>query len=74
MPFVTMRLYSRIPQSQVTIKKKHNSIAYHRTQEAVASGMIRIAWKDGGQLNLADVLPKLLAGPQQKDLISCILD
>jgi hypothetical protein len=46
-----------IPES--TLKKKHNSIAYHRTREAVAAETIRVA-KEDGTTNLADVLTKLL--------------
>jgi len=61
---------STMPES--TLKKKHNSIAYHRTREAVAAGIVRIAWEDG-RFNLADVLTKLLPGPRLKQLISCIL-
>ena len=46
-----------IPES--TLKKKHNSIAYHWTCEAVAAGTIRVT-KEDGKTNLADVLTKLL--------------
>ena len=42
-----------------TLQKKHNSIAYHRTREAVAAGTIRVT-KEDGKTNLADVLTKLL--------------
>jgi hypothetical protein len=41
------------------LKKKHNSIAYHRAREAVAAGTIRVT-KEDGKTNLADVLTKLL--------------
>ena len=37
------------------LKKKHNSIAYHRTREAVEAGTIRVT-KEDGKTNLADVL------------------
>ena len=40
-----------------TIKKKHNSIAYHKTREYVASGVIFI-FKEDGETNLADILTK----------------
>ena len=43
-----------------TLKKKHNSIAYHRSREAVAAGTIRVT-KEDGKTNLADVLTKPLA-------------
>jgi hypothetical protein len=42
-----------------TLKKKHNSIAYHRACEAVAAGTVRVT-KEDGKTNLADVLTKLL--------------
>jgi hypothetical protein len=42
-----------------TLKKKHNSIAYHCTQEAVAAGTIQVT-KEDGKTNLANVLTKLL--------------
>jgi hypothetical protein len=48
---------SIFPES--TLKKKHNSIAYHRTREAVAAGTIRVT-KEDGKTNLADVLTKPL--------------
>jgi hypothetical protein len=35
-----------------TLKKKHNSIAYHCTQEAVAAGTIQVT-KEDGKTNLA---------------------
>jgi hypothetical protein len=48
---------SIFPES--TLKQKHNSIAYHRTREAVAAGTIRVT-KEDGKTNLADILMKLL--------------
>ena len=61
---------STFPES--VIKKKHNSIAYHRTREAQAAGTVRIAW-ESGDTNVADVLTKLLPGPRLRDLIRLIL-
>ena len=55
-----------------TLKKKHNSIAYHRVREAVAAGVLQIA-KVHTSENLADLLTKSLAGPQLKQLIQKIL-
>jgi hypothetical protein len=52
---------SAFPES--TVKKKHNSIAYHRTREVQAAGTVRIAWEPG-DTNRADILTKLLAGPR----------
>jgi hypothetical protein len=61
---------STFPES--VIKKKHNSIAYHRTREAQASGTIRVAW-ESGETNIADLLTKLLPGPRLRDLIRMVL-
>ncbi len=51
---------STLPAS--TLKKKHNSIAYHCVREAIASKIIRIAWVQSGK-DLADRLTKPLNGP-----------
>jgi len=48
-----------IPSS--TLKKKHVAICYHRVREAVASGILRVAWIETSQ-NLADMFTKSLAG------------
>jgi hypothetical protein len=48
---------SFFPES--TLKKKHNSIAYHHIREAVAAGTIQVT-KEDEKTNLADVLTKLL--------------
>jgi len=45
-----------------TLKKKHNSIAFHRVREAIAMKMICVAWVASGK-NLADMLTKPLNGP-----------
>ena len=50
-----------------TLKNKHNAIAYHRTREAQAAGIVRIS-KEGGETNLADLFTKLLAGPRLREL------
>jgi hypothetical protein len=61
---------STIPDS--TLKKKHNSIAYHRVREAVASGTLRIA-KVLSKSNNADLLTKPLPGPELCSMIGSIL-
>jgi len=45
------------------IKKKHNSIAYHRVREGVAGGVVDIVHVDTHD-NLANILTKPL-GPQE---------
>jgi hypothetical protein len=61
---------STVPES--TLKKKHNAIAYHRTREAQAAGIIRIAW-ESGDTNIADLLTKLLPRPRMHELSKCIM-
>jgi hypothetical protein len=55
-----------------TLKKNHNAIAYHRTREAQASEMIRVA-RISGLDNLADILTKLLPGLRLRELFRQIL-
>ena len=57
---------SAFPES--IIKKKHNSIAYHKTRESQAAKATRIAWISGDD-NLSDVLTKLLPGPRLRNLV-----
>jgi hypothetical protein len=61
---------STVPTS--TLKKKHNSIAYHRVRESVAAGILRIA-KVHTNDNLADILTKSLSGQLLKHHIQRIL-
>jgi hypothetical protein len=51
-----------------TLARKHNGIAYHKSREAVASEMIRVA-HEPGESNLADLLTKPLARPRRDMLI-----
>ena len=44
------------------LKKKHNSVAYHKVREAVAAGIVSIG-HILGKFNIADILTKAL-GPQ----------
>ncbi len=55
-----------------TLKRKHNSIAYHRVREAAAAGIIHIA-KEDHQTNIADVLTKPVSGPRLKALCTRVL-
>jgi hypothetical protein len=61
---------SSMPES--TLKKKHNSIAYHRVREAAAAKTIRIA-KEDGTTNIAHLLTKPLSGPRLKELCSMVM-
>jgi hypothetical protein len=59
-----------VPSS--TLKKKHNSIAYHRVREAIAAKIIRIA-KVNGKKNLADIFTKPLPVSDLTALIRKVL-
>lgn len=52
---------AQIPES--TLRRKHNSIAYHRVREAAAAGTIRVA-KESHEMNIANMLAKPISGPQ----------
>ena len=61
-----------VTNPESTLKKKHNSIAYHRAREAIAAGTIRVA-KEDGETNLSDLLTKLMNGPRIRELVSRVL-
>jgi hypothetical protein len=61
---------STVPTS--TLKKKHNSIAYHHVHEAVAASIIRIA-KVHSKEDLANMLTKLLSAVDLKCIVQRIL-
>ena len=54
------------------LKKKHCAIAYHKTRESIAAGMIRVA-KESGKTNLADLLTKLFNGPVLRQISGKIM-
>lgn len=60
--------HASIPDS--TLKRKHNSISYHRCREAVAARTMRIA-KEGTLTNLSDLFTKPLPGPVREGLLGC---
>jgi hypothetical protein len=55
-----------MPES--VLKKKHHSIAYHRSREAVAAKTVRIA-KEGTETNLADLFTKVLVQIRREFLL-----
>ena len=55
-----------IPKSM--LKKKHNSICYHRCREAVAARVMRVA-KEGTWTNLADLFTKPLMQSVREGLL-----
>ena len=50
------------------LRKKSNSICYHKARESIAGGWIRLT-KELGETNIADILTKLMPGPRLKKLV-----
>ena len=66
----TVVINSKNPESM--LKKKHASINYHRTREAIAAKTIQVA-KEDTSTNLENLLTKCNPGPTLKSLISKVL-
>jgi len=58
------------PESTLNIK--HHSISYHFNREAVAAGIIWIAWEQTAT-NLADGFTKLMTRDQREDIFDRIM-
>jgi hypothetical protein len=58
-----------VTRAESPLKKKHNSIAYHKARECIAAGIVRVG-KEDGVTNVADLLTKLLDGSTLRDLAS----
>ena len=54
------------PESQ--LRKKHHSISYHMSMEAVDSGAYRMD-KECTETNLSDIFTKVLPGPRRELLL-----
>jgi hypothetical protein len=61
---------SNTTKPESTLTKKHHSIAYHRSREAVAAGTVRVS-KEDTETNLADVFTKTMAAPKREGLLDC---
>ena len=66
----TMIKSSTIPSQ--TLQRKHNAICYHFVREAVATGVIRIAFIPSNE-NLADMFTKALGATKLHAFIQKIL-
>jgi hypothetical protein len=55
-------------QPKSVLSKKHHSISYHRGQEAVAAGTVRVS-KEGTLTNLSDLFTKTMAAPKREELV-----
>jgi hypothetical protein len=58
-------------QPKLTLTKKHHSIAYHRSREAVAAEMVRVS-KEHTTTNLADIFTKTMAAPKRETLLDSL--
>jgi len=61
-----------VTEPESTLKKKHNSIAYHKVREATAAGILRVAHEPGKQ-NLSDFLTKSVTVQKMKRDASRVL-
>lgn len=61
---------SSFPDSR--LKKKHCSIAYHKTREAIAAGIMLVYYENSSS-NLADLLTKLLPANKRTPLVDGLL-
>ena len=50
------------------LKKKSNSICYHKARESIAGGWVRLT-KELGDTNVSDILTKLMSGPRLRTLV-----
>jgi len=55
------------------LKKKHTALSFHRVREAVAMGIVNLAYIPS-ECNVADILTKSLAGPQHRKLNSMVVE
>ena len=60
-------VYKNVSFSESTLKKKHNSICFHRVCECVAAEILAVH-KDDTKFNLSDILTKSLSGLLRKSL------
>ena len=66
-------VYKNTSDPTSTLKRKHQSIAYHVTRESVAAGIL-VVYKEGTETNLADILTKgSLSRDRRIFLRSCIM-
>ena len=56
---------------KLTLSKNHHSISYHRTQEAVAAGKVRVS-KEHTSTNLTELLNKTMAATKREGLLEKI--
>ena len=60
-------VYKNTAFAESTLKKKHNSICYHKVRESVAAGIL-VVYKVDTDYNLSDILTKSLPAPKRVKL------
>ena len=65
-------VYKNASIAESRLRKKHNSICFHRVREAVASGIL-VPFKVQSKYNLADILTKCLPEPTRVALRHMIM-
>ena len=65
-------VYKSTSIADFMLKKKHNSVAYHKIWECTAAGILVVHKEDTGS-NLADILTKCLSAEKRKYLIERIM-
>ena len=65
-------VYKSTSFAESTLKKKHNSVAYHKVRECTAAGILVVHKEDTGS-NLADILIKSLLRDKRKYFIEQIM-
>ena len=61
-------VYNNASTPKYQLKKKHHSISYHMSREAVSSGACRIS-KEDTETNLSDLFTKVLLQPRRELLL-----
>ena len=65
-------VYNNVSFAESTLKKKHNSICFHKVRECVASGILFVH-KVGSSFNLSDMLTKSLPAKERVAMRSRIM-
>ena len=65
-------VYKNVSIPESTLNKKHHSVAYHASRQAVAAGMIRVA-KEDTLTNLADLFTKTLGRVKRESLLDLFM-
>ena len=60
-------VYNNATFAESTLRKKHNSICFHRVRECVAAAIL-VAHKVDTNFNLSDILTKSLPGSSRKTM------